>query len=186
MTNQNITLLKIEKFVHTYPNIIFFQHNNLSVKQWSQLRIQLKQIKKSNLLVLKNSIIETVILEQNSSRKSQLDNIFQGPCFAIGFLQETQLSEIIRLTQSISNIYLLGGKFNEKLLTHLDILKFLQLDKTVYYNFIDNLNQPQLFSNTLQNSIELSVLKQVPLNFLHCLEVLKLKRQSEIFCVYLN
>ena len=131
--------------------------------------------------MLKNSIIETVILKENALKTSHLENIFQGPCFAIGFLQESQLSEILRLTQSLSTIYLLGGKLDKKLLTHLDILKFLKLDKTVYSNFFGNLNQSQVFYNTLQNSMEFSILKQIPINFLHCLEVLKLKHQSSFF-----
>jgi len=64
MTRQNMTLLKTEKFLSKYSNILFFQHTNLSVNQWSHLRTQVKNLPRSDLFFLKNSMIKTLCLKQ--------------------------------------------------------------------------------------------------------------------------
>ena len=173
MTNKKTTLLKTEKFISLYPNILFFQHMNLSVKQWSNLRVQLKQIEKTDLLLLKNSIIETTILKQTLPEKENLQKIFQGPCFAIGFFQHSQLSAIMTLLDKVSNIYLVGGIVNNTLVTHLDILKYLKLDDSIYQTLVSQFNQPQIFYNMIQTSLNFSILQKTQLNLLHYLELSK-------------
>ena len=88
MIKQNITFFKTQKFIRTYPSILFFQHNNLSVSQWVRLRTQLKTLENVNLLLLKNTLIHHVLAEENVETPS----LFQGPCFALGFSNFSQFS----------------------------------------------------------------------------------------------
>ena len=64
MSKQSIAFLKTQNFLQTYPIILFFQHNNLSVKQWLDLGIQLKNFQDTDILVLKNTLIENLLAEQ--------------------------------------------------------------------------------------------------------------------------
>lgn len=181
MTSQNIPFLKTKKFIETYPNIALFQHNNLSVKQWSELRIELKKIKNIRLFVVKNNLIRTIYIDNKNIGK-----LFQGPCFAIGFFEEIQLQEILEFTKKFSNICLLGGMFGLEVVTHLDILKYVDLGNvSVYPNLLFQLSQNSKISLLLQNSINFQVLHEIPLNLIYCLEALKTK-QKDNYCICLN
>ena len=177
MTKQNITFLKTQKFIRTYPSILFFQHNNLSVYQWFRLRTQLKTMENANLLLLKNTLIDNVLAEENVTNPS----LFQGPCFALGFSNSSQFSEIIKITRQESTIVLIGGLFDNQFLNHLDIAKILKLDTQVHERFLTNLNQSTHLEETLTKSLinPVTQLDQVSWNLLQCLEILKIKRQSE-------
>jgi len=94
MTNQIVRVLKTGKFITKYPIILFFQHNNLSVKQWLLLRNQLKNIDGGELLLFKNTIIENVLINKDLINSK---SIFQGPCFALGFSNFSQFNVIVKL-----------------------------------------------------------------------------------------
>lgn len=184
MTKQNITFLKTQKFIRTYPNILFFQHNNLSVSQWFQLRTQFKTMESVNVLLLKNTLIQNVLLQQNVSNPS----LFQGPCFALGFSNSSQFSDIVKITRQKPTIVLLGGLVNNQFLNHLDIAKILELDTQVHETFLTSLNQSTHVHTSLTECLSNSVnqLDQISWNLLECLEFLKLKRSSVIYCLCLN
>lgn len=176
MTKQSITFLKTQKFIRTYPNILFFQHNNLSVSQWFQLRTQFKNMENVNILLLKNTLIENVLLQENISNPS----LFQGPCFALGFSNSSQFSDIVKITRQEPTIVLLGGLIENQFLNHLDIAKILELDTRVHETFLTSLDQSTHLHNSLTDSLTSSVnqLDQVSWNLLQCLEFLKIKHQS--------
>jgi len=196
MKKQNITFLKTQKFIRKHPSILFFQHNNLSVSQWFRLRTQLKTMDHEsnalcaekhhvNLLVLKNSLIDNVLVQENISNPSSL---FQGPCFALGFSNLSQFSDIIKITCQEPTIVLIGGLLKNQFLNHLDIAKFLKVDTGVHETFLSNLNQSIDMEKVLTGSITTPInqLDQVSWNFLQCLEILKLKRQGSSYCLYIN
>jgi ribosomal protein L10 len=190
MSNQIVRVLKTEKFIKKYPIILFFQHNNLSVKQWLLLRNQLKIINGGELLLFKNTIIENVLANKNLV---DLKSIFQGPCFALGFSNFSQFNEILKLvnpsnlkilfkTNQTSTIFLIGGLLDNKFISHLDILKIIKLDSNVHENLVLNLNQADQICHTLQTSLShpYNQLNEVCLNFIECLEILKLKQKDNI------
>ena len=180
MSKQSIAFLKTQNFLQTYPIILFFQHNNLSVKQWLDLGIQLKNFQDTDILVLKNTLIENLLAEQKYSNRDNFVSIFQGPCFALGFSNLSQIKDILKITNQITPIFLLGGIYNNQLINHLDISKLLQLDEKVHEVLITNLNQGTQLHNILSTPVEKSCMQldQVAQNRLHCLHVLKLKRQG--------
>lgn len=188
MSKQSIAFLKTQKFLQTYPTILFFQHNNLSVKQWLDFGIQLKSFQDTGLLVLKNTLIENLLVQQKYSNKDNFISLFQGPCFALGFSNISQIKDILKITKQTTPIFLLGGIYNNQLINHLDISKILQLDEKVHEVLITNLNQSTRLHNILSTPGDKSCMQldQVAQNLLHCLHVLKLKHQGTIYCLFLN
>jgi ribosomal protein L10 len=184
MTKQNITFLKTQKFIRTYPNILFFQHNNLSVSQWFRLRTQLKTIENVNLLLLKNTLIDNVLAQENVSTPA----LFQGPCFALGFSNSSRFPDIVKITRQEPTIVLVGGLFDNQFLNHLDIAKIVELDNRVHETLLTNFNQSSHLHEVLTNSLTNPVnqLNQVSWNLLECLEILKLKCQSDKYCLCIN
>lgn len=191
MANQIVRVLKTEKFITKYPIILFFQHNNLSVKQWLLLRNQVKNIDGGELLIFKNTIIENVLVNKNFA---DLKSIFQGPCFALGFSDFSQFNNVLKLvnpshlkilfkTNQTSTIFLLGGLLNNQFINHLDIAKIAKLDSNVHKNLILNLNKTEQIYDVLQTSRyqPYNQLNKVFLNFIACLEIFKLKQKLLLF-----
>jgi len=185
MVKQNITFLKIQKFIRSYPIILFYQHNNLSVKQWFDLRIQLKKEKTIDLILLKNTLTENVLSYEDFSGKEKMESLFQGPCFAIGFSNPGHLQEILTLTNQQFPIFLVGGLLNNQFINHLDVSKIVTLDQNIYNLFIGNLNQGEYLNDVLSYPLSNSIndLNQISLNLINCLECLKLN-SSKSFIVY--
>ena len=210
MSKQSIAFLKTQNFLQTYPIILFFQHNNLSVNQWLNLRIQLKNLQvakttelgkieecktlieqssnETDILVLKNTLIENLLIQEKFSNIHKFTSLFQGPCFALGFSNSSQISDILKITKQTTPIFLLGGIYNNQLVNHLDISTILQLDEKVHEVLITNLNQGIQLHNVLLTPIQNSCMQldQVAQNLLHCLDVLKLKHQGDLYCLYLK
>jgi ribosomal protein L10 len=196
MSKQSIAFLKTQNFLQAYPIIWFFQHNNLSVKEWLDLRIQLKnlQVDKAtdqptnlaDILVLKNTLIENLLIQEKLSNIHHFTSLFQGPCFALGFSNSSQISDILKITKQTTSIFLLGGIYNNQFVNHLDIFKILQLDEKVHEVLITNLNKSTELHSVLSTPIQNSCMQldQVAQNLLHCLHVLKLKHKV-VFIVYM-
>lgn len=201
MSGQNISFLKTQKFLEAYPIILFFQHNNLSIKQWLGLRIKLKNfqgiendflkgiennfLKGSDLLVLKNTLIESLLHQHQFSNLENFTSLFQGPCFALGFSDFSQIQNILKTTKQTTSVILIGGIYNNQLLDHLDIAKMLELDEKVHQILITNINQSSKLHDVLSNSLQspFTPLNQVAENFLECLALLKLKHQGTLYCL---
>jgi len=174
MIKQYITFLKTQKFIRTYPSILFFQHNNLSVSQWFRLRTQLKTMEHVNLLLLKNTSIDNVLAQESIATPS----LFQGPCFALGCSNLSQFPEVVKITRQEPTIVLIGGLLDNQFLNHLDIAKILKGDTRVHETFLSNLNQNVYVDKILTGSLTnpINQLNQVSWNLLQCLEILKLKQ----------
>lgn len=176
MIKRNINVLKLQNFIQKYPYILFFQHNNLSVKQWDQLRQELKNLKTTDLILIKNTYIQTLFCENAFFDTKKLAKIFQGPCFAVGFSQQTQFKEINQKIHKFSSILLLAALFDKKLLTHLEVSKFITLDERIYSSLLGKLNQSNAFVNILENSLDFNILHSTVLRLLYFLEIIKTKR----------
>ena len=178
MTKQNITFLKIQKFIRHYPSILFFQHNNLSVSHWFRLRTELKTMENVNVLLLKNTLVNHVFAQDNVTTPS----LFQGPCFALGFSNSSQFSDIVKITQQEPTIVLTGALFDNQFLNHLDISKFLELDNRVHDIFLANLNQGKNLNKILIDSLTnpVNLVDQVALNLLQCLESFKTQTSKRL------
>jgi ribosomal protein L10 len=182
---KNITILKTTEFFYAYPIMLFFQHNNLSVKEWSRLRTHLKSYDNVSLLILKNSVIENIIVNHTSDQKAMeycenkeiLQSMFQGPCLAIGCFEFSQLIKIMEIVKKNSKIFTVGAIIEKKILTHLDLKKLISLDNTVYNSLLTNFSQSSIFYNTLQNSLNFEILQHTQRDLISCLAFLQAQKK---------
>lgn len=193
MVQPPITFLRTKKFFQSYPIILFFQHNNLTVKEWAQLRRELQKSENTSLCILKNSVTEHLFF-QSKVPEPKFDSIkrvhsnskmtlFQGPCFAIGFLKMEMFQNILKLTTVVSNIILIGGFFNNTFVNHCDIRRLRELDKTIYTSLFLCCAQDHIFYESLKSSIDLRILNQTALQLIDCLETMK-QKMSDLLYIY--
>ena len=200
--SKNLTFLRTQRFLETYPILFFFQHNNLSVSQWKKL----KTIKNCEFLVVKNSVLRHLIgltsdIKHISSKydrnmkkvKTQLiheknemngkatptineysTNLFQGPCFILGIKDSSQLKILKNLQNQKLPIFFVGGLVNNHILNHLDIEKWVQLDINTYTPFVSSLNQSFLLVNTFSVN-SLLYINTLRSSLVNALEFLKIK-----------
>jgi len=137
------------------------------------------------LLVLKNTLIENILAQNYTEEQNKISSIFQGPCFALGLSNSSQIQDILKLTNKIPPIFLLGGIYENQPLNHLDISKILELDLSVYPKLISNLDQSSQLYNVLLSPLNITCLElnQISSNLLHCLDILKLKKQESFYCL---
>jgi ribosomal protein L10 len=173
MTKKNKTILKTKNFFREYPIILLLQHNNLSVKEWSRLRIDIKQLDSVNMLIVKNSIVEHIVSTEKVLERNISHSMFQGPCLAIGCLEFSQFSKIIKMFKITSKFLVIGAIVNKKLLTHLDLNKLLTINNNVYNSLVNNFSQSNDLYNLLQNSLKFQILQQIPIDLINCLSFLK-------------
>lgn len=179
MIKKNITVLKTTEFFYAYPIVLFLQHNNLSVKEWSTLRIHLKHLENAEMLILKNSVIENIIATENYHNKEILQSMFQGPCLAIGCFELSQLIKIMEIIKKTSKILTVGAIIEKKILTHLDLNKLITLNTSVYNSLLNNFSYSSIFYNTLQNSLNFEILQQTQRNLMYCLSILQTTKKND-------
>ena len=173
MTKRRVVILKTKTFFDTYPILLFVQHNNLSIKEWSQLRLSLKAHKDINLYGLKNSIAANFINTYDTTNKYKSIFIFQGPCAVIGCLQQSDLRNVISILNSIPKLIIVGAIYNKEIYTHLDISKLCTLDSSVYVSVVQSLQLSKNLTYHLESHLGFSILQQVTKNFLKCLYSIK-------------
>lgn len=161
------SIVKTKKFFEEYPLILLYQHNNLTVKQHIDLKIQIQSLLSKSqenletikILTVKNSIIEKVftlskdkvpaLLKKDRIQKNTENNQFtdskntlafssvlQGPLFLLGCQNREQVQSIWNVLKSRPSFLFLGCKSNNQIYTHLDMEKSLQLNNTIYYDFL--------------------------------------------------
>ena len=173
MTKKSIAIRKTQKFFTTYPIVLFLQHNNLSVDEWSCLRVNIKQLTNSNMLILKNSIVENVMFVEKKKKKSVFEFLFQGPCVAIGCSELSQLITLVNTCKTIRKLLITGALIDKQFLTHLDLTQLLTVDESIYTQLLHTINGSHTFYDLLQSSFNIQILEQIPKDFINCLSYIK-------------
>lgn len=181
---KKIDLLKIRKICTKYPIILFFQHNNYTVADWCILKNKMLQIEDIKLSIIKNSIVQKILLDNNIVSYEKMKNILQGPNFLIGCHNIDQFDYIFKVINSNSNTLFIGGLMENQVINHLDLEKLLQLQnqavskntvlqQVVFTNYQIYLNFIKLVNiNLYLNNLTLPAYK-----FIECLELLKHQKE---------
>lgn len=72
---------------------------------------------------------------------NQLENLVQGPLFLLGCQNIDDLKNVWSILKNCSSVIFLGSQYKSQLYTHLDIQKSLELNKTIYYELFNILDQ---------------------------------------------
>ena len=118
ISKKNVYSLENTKnFFKEYPIILIYQHNNLTVKQRIDLKVQLQTFNNIKTLTVKNSIVDRLCF-------SSLQNLLQGPIILVGCHNLEELKYIWGILKTSPSFLFVGSEFNNKIYTHLDLKKF--------------------------------------------------------------
>lgn len=182
-TKKKIDLLKTYSFFDKYPIMMFFQHNNLSVTDWSNLRTNISKITETKILITKNTIVEKVLLDNNKNKNfsttltdPKIKTLFQGPNFILGCQNLEQLELIWNDLKKNSNVIFVGGLFENQIITHLDLKKLLELknygnNKNMLLTdlFYNTLNINSSFVKLIKNDMNINPISMIPLTLVNSL-----------------
>lgn len=191
---KKIDLLKTYSIFEKYPIILFFQHNNLSVTDWSILRTNISKITNTKILITKNSIVEKILIDSHQNKNfsisknkfmgTKIKTLFQGPNFIIGCYNLDQVDLINKCIKNTSNIIFVGGLFEKQIINHLDLKKLLELKSygvcknTLLQELCYNtLNINSNFMKLLKESININPITSIPFTLLNCLNQIKIQQK---------
>ena len=110
--------------------MFIFQHNNLTVKEFTQLRQELGQLAGvSKLTVLRSGVFASVLRE---TKFANLEPLVNGPtCVLATNVSDSEHPELMKksveLLSKNKKLLLLGGKLDNVLLNQADVLKVVDL-----------------------------------------------------------
>lgn len=182
---KKIDLLKTKNILEKYSIILFFQHNNCTVADWSKLKSNVTQFDNTKIYIIKNSIVQKILLNDNVYSEKEIKNLFQGPNFLIGCNNLDQVDYVFKLIQSNSNIIFLGGFYENQIINHLDLEKLLQLkNQGISVNgFLEQIfsTNYSIYLNLLRcvnSNLDLNCLTIPKYQLIYCLDQLKNKKKN--------
>ncbi|OBZ81644.1 50S ribosomal protein L10, partial [Choanephora cucurbitarum] len=109
--------------------VFIFQHNNLTVKEFTQLRQQLGELGSIKLTVLRTGVFSSALRQ---TRYANLEPLINGPtCVLSTNVADNEQPELmkksIEFLSKNKKLLLLGGKLDDVLLTQADVLKVVEL-----------------------------------------------------------
>lgn len=191
-----INKIKLKTLLKKCPILVVIQHNNLTVKDWFELKQQINQLSPQlsskfllnerledyqpdlKILSIKNSLLKNVLLEKLSTQGNSFDDnlvktLYQGPNLLIGCQSVEQLKSLFKLLSTSTKYLFISCFYNNQLLTHLDLKVLLKTNLSIYQSFISCLDKKTELYNTLQTYLEFQPLQNVQTNLLAIFSTLK-------------
>lgn len=189
---------KIKKIIQEFPYILFIQFNDTKPRNWRLIKHKLYKLGNINMLRVKNQVafkilkhlnykknspdpnINVNFLSSNSltdensfnnSKHLSIDQIFQGPILMLSCSMVEQLPAISNILDENPNLFFVGGLFENQVITHLDFKKIIQLDKSIFKDFIQQCSNPIDSIFFMKSLIDLSCFTAVQKQLLQVLQI---------------
>ena len=191
---------KIKKIIHEFPYILFIQFNDTKPRNWRLIKHKLYKLGNINMLRVKNQVAFKILkhlnykknfpdpninvnflssnslIDKNSFNNSKhlsIDQIFQGPILMLSCSMVEQLPAISTILDENPNLFFVGGLFENQVITHLDFKKIIQLDKSIFKDFIQQCSNPIDSIFFMKSLIDLSCFTAVQKQLLQVLQIHK-------------
>ena len=191
---------KIKKIIQEFPYILFIQFNDTKPRNWRLIKHKLYKLGNINMLRVKNQVAFKILkhlnykknfpnpninvnflspnslTDENSSNNSKhlsIDQIFQGPILMLSCSMVEQLPAISTILDENPNLFFVGGLFENQVITHLDFKKIIQLDKSIFKDFIQQCSNPVDSIFFMKSLIDLSCFTAVQKQLLQVLQIHK-------------
>lgn len=191
---------KIKKIIQEFPYILFIQFNDTKPRNWRLIKHKLYKLGNINMLRVKNQVAFKILkhlnykknsldpninvnflssnslTDENSSNNSKhlsIDQIFQGPILMLSCSMVEQLPAISTILDENPNLFFVGGLFENQVITHLDFKKIIQLDKSIFKDFIQQCSNPIDSIFFMKSLIDLSCFTAVQKQLLQVLQIHK-------------
>lgn len=196
-----INKIKLKTFLNQFPILLLIQHNNLTVKDWFELKQQINELSAElssdfllnqrrvtsqpslKILSIKNSLLKYVLLEKQSAQGDFFDDnsvktLCQGPNLLIGCQNVEQLQSLFKLVNTSTKYLFISCFYNNQLLTHLDLEVLLKTKSSIYQCFISCLDKKTELYNTLHTYLEFQPLQNIQTNLLAIFSALKNRKTT--------
>lgn len=161
MLKKQVTIQKGFTLLNNNNIILFYQFNNISIKNWHFLKNELRKLEDINTLIIQNKIAKNIIEKLQNSKDSflplstvslkkpsfigdlkiekkkfhkrdcKLNNLFQGPTFLAGCNTNIELIAIYDLLKNYPNFIFVGGLYNNQNISHYTLEKLVNLNDSI-------------------------------------------------------
>ena len=190
LTKKALTLRKTKSFMEHYPILLCFQHNNLNLGEWCQLRSRIQEIPNVHLLFLQNKITTLFLKKQAPhfgvhsigfrQQESTVSHFLQGPCFFLGCFDINTVEFLESVLKSSGRVVFLGGLYHGTLLSHANFQKLKTLDTSVYHDFLETVDLGAPVHTLLMTHLGLNLLAHPLTVLIHSLEFLSSVKASSM------
>lgn len=182
---KKISKIKTETFLQEFPLIFLLQQNNLTLKEWFDLKQQIQELSKEassccKILTIKNTVLKKSLEDFHCSNLKKLENnqqilnsICQGPSFLLGCHKETLLQPLWNCIQSNPKLVFISCFYKNQLLNHLDFEILLKTTPSVYQTLLQQVDKKTELYTTLQSPLNFQLLLDVQHQLLFTLNLLK-------------
>ncbi len=182
---KKISKIKTENFLQEFPLIFLLQQNNLTLKEWFELKQQIQNLSQEassccKIMTTKNTVLKKSLDRINFSNLTKLENnqeilnsMCQGPSFLLGCHKETLLQPLWNCIQTNPKLVFISCFYKNQLLNHLDFEILLKTTPSVYQTFIHQVDKKTELYTTLQSPLNFQLLLNVQHQLLFTLNLLK-------------
>jgi ribosomal protein L10 len=171
---KRLDLLKIERFLATYPCVLYFQYQSMSLAQWNILKKRVQESGDVRVLLVKNTLVEHHV--QIQGIQSRTLPFFAGPSFFVGCVEPSQIQLVVDAFRGYKNILCIGGFYNNSILTHLDVAALMSLDTSVYPGLITSFGAADRLYTTLHSGHHMHIVGTPSGLLIQCLRALALHK----------
>lgn len=183
---KRLHLLKLETFLATSPCVLYFQYQPMSLAQWSVIKKRIHDIGGVQLLMVKNSMVDTFVAHYahtgGISSRGATSGVdistfpsLAGPGFFVGCRDTSQITLVMDAFRGYPTILCVGGVYANSTLTHLDVAALMRLDASVYPSLMSSFGAADRLCGALQEGIALEV-NRTSGRLLQCLAALAVHR----------
>lgn len=187
---KKISKIKTENLLKEFPLIFLLQQNNLTLKEWFDLKQQIQELNQKSsssckILTIKNTILRKRLQTFDSSNlfpknfqpletnQEIINSMLQGPCFLLGCHKETVLEPLWNYVQSNPKLVFICCFYKNQILNHLDFQVFLKTTPSIYQKFLQQVDKKTELYTTLQYHLKFQFLGNLQHNFLSTLKSIK-------------
>ena len=172
-------LLTTEHYVKKWPYIVIYQHQNMTVPMWQELRSKLGT--ERECMVVKNTSINRIFKDEALSG---------GSMCLIGVSSMEDFKDLSNITNDYNYILLIiGGYWNKQCWSHDDVKYICNLGSinNIFNDLINTMNQSLRLTSILDQTNELFISTLNSNNTKICYTLsLHSKRNTVLFCIYIK
>lgn len=156
--------------VGMYPFLVLLQHNNLTTKDWLDLKHTLQRKQSLHCFTVKNSVLKSVLTSRTQARS---ESVCQGPTVLVGCHTVEQVQGLRDSLRSLPKLIFVTCLSQTGFWTHLDLERLNQTSTSVWYTLVTHLTRSAELSFTLQTRLDVLPLQTSLFNLVNVLEILQ-------------
>lgn len=152
------------------PFLVLLQHNNVTTKEWLDLKHALQREQSLQCFTVKNSVLKGVLASRTQGRS---DSVCQGPTVLVGCHTVEQVQGLRDSLRWFPKLIFVTCLSQTGFWTHLDLERLHQTSPSVWHMLITHLKRSAELRLTLQKPLELVPLQTSLFTLVNVLGILQ-------------